>query len=299
MTVLSGRWRCGAASRPLRRVGGRPPIRSSSVRAAWRNPTPGTGGHRRRERVPPCRESEIRPESHLGRAALSFGAALRYCSAREQRAEVRDRAARPAAQIRLPRHRDTGRGDPDEHRRPRRPRVIGRMHRGLARHPVALAAVARRAGGDDVLPRRRPAAAAGDHVVDGQPGGLAAAVLAGVGVASEHRLAGDLAPVHVARDADVANQPDHARAIELEPLGVQRPLPPLDHLGSRLEHEHGGAPDRADVDRFVARVEDQDPPAHPASAGRAGRDYLGVSEVLHHSRDCRAARASPPGMSGG
>ena len=56
------------------------------------------------------------------------------------------------------------------------------------------------------------------------PARLAAAVLAGVGVAGEHRLAGDLAPVDVARDAHVADQPDHAGPVELEPLGVQRAL---------------------------------------------------------------------------
>ena len=109
------------------------------------------------------------------------------------------------------------------------------------------------------------AAAARDHVVDGQPGRLVAAVLAGVGVAREHRLAGDLAPVDVARDAHVADQPDHARPVELEPLGVQRALAVLEQLGARLEHQDGRAPHRADVDRLVAGVEDQDP--RRASAG--------------------------------
>ena len=51
-----------------------------------------------------------------------------------------------------------------------------------------------------------------DHVVDGQRAALVAAVLAGPAVAREDRAAGDLAPVRVARDAHVGDQPDHDRA---------------------------------------------------------------------------------------
>src|SRR5687768_15855336 len=98
------------------------------------------------------------------------------------------------------------------------------MHRRLARHPVALLAVAGSAGGDDVLPYGLAAAAAGDDVVDGQPGRLVAAVLTRVGVAREHGLTGDLPPVDVARDPHVADQADHAGALELDLLGVQRPV---------------------------------------------------------------------------
>ena len=53
---------------------------------------------------------------------------------------------------------------------PGRPRPVARVHRDLARQAVALLAVAGRAGGDDVLPDRLAAAAAGDHVVDGEAG---------------------------------------------------------------------------------------------------------------------------------
>ena len=45
---------------------------------------------------------------------------------------------------------------------------VARVHPRLARHPVALLAVARRARGDDVLPHRLAPAAARDHVVDGE-----------------------------------------------------------------------------------------------------------------------------------
>ena len=91
-----------------------------------------------------------------------------------------------------------------------------------------------------------------------RPAAPAAAVLAGPGVAGEHRLAGDLAAVDVAGDADVAHQPDDAGALEREALGVEGALAALEDLRALLEHEHGGAPDVADVDRLVARVEDED-----------------------------------------
>ena len=51
-----------------------------------------------------------------------------------------------------------------------------------------------------------------DHVVDREVAALVAAVLAGPAVAGEHGAAGDLAPVRVARDAHVGEQPDHDRA---------------------------------------------------------------------------------------
>ena len=65
-------------------------------------------------------------------------------------------------------------------------RLVARVHLDLRRRAVALPAVARRAGGDDVLPGARAAAAARDHVVDRQMRGPAA-VLAGPRVAREDR----------------------------------------------------------------------------------------------------------------
>ena len=96
-------------------------------------------------------------------------------------------------------------------------------------------------------------------MVHGQARRLAAAVLAGPGVAREHRLAGDLATVDVTWDPHIADQPDHARALEDEALGVECPLAELDHLRTLLEQQDGGPPKIADVDRLVARIEDQDP----------------------------------------
>src|SRR6476660_7618280 len=98
-------------------------------------------------------------------------------------------------QILLPGGRDLRAGNLDENGRPRRPRALAGVHLDLARKAVALAPVAACAGGDDVLPDRLAAAAAGDHVVDGEPRLARAAVLAGPGVAGEHRPPRDLAPV--------------------------------------------------------------------------------------------------------
>src|SRR5207244_5411262 len=115
------------------------------------------------------------------------------------------------------------------------------------RQPVALLAVARAAGGDDVLPDRLTAAASRDDVVDGEPGvRLAAAVLAGPGVAREHRLAGDLATVDVAGHAHVAHQPNDAGADEDEALRVQGAESLFDDLRPRLQHEDSSPPHRAD-----------------------------------------------------
>ncbi len=131
-----------------------------------------------------------------------------------------------------------------------------------------------------------------------RPAGLAPAVLAGPGVAGEHRLAGDLAPVHVARDAHVANQPDHAGPVEREPLRVQRPLAALEDLRTLLQHQHGGAPDVADVDRLVARVQHQDPAAdgRDASGGRSGgrRGRCRSRALWPHLPWLRSALASKP-----
>lgn len=95
------------------------------------------------------------------------------------------------------------------------------MHVDLAGEAVALAAVARGAGGDDVLPDRLAAAAPWDHVVDGEAGLGRAAVLAGPGVAGEDGAAGDLAAVGLAGDADVVDEADHVGALHRHVLGVE------------------------------------------------------------------------------
>src|SRR5205823_1060846 len=81
-----------------------------------------------------------------------------------------------------PRRRDRRRRDVDEDLWVWGAGLARRVHVRLDRRHVALAAVAGRARGDDVLPARRPTLAARDHVVDGEVRARAA-VLAGPAVA--------------------------------------------------------------------------------------------------------------------
>src|SRR4029453_17037854 len=71
-------------------------------------------------------------------------------------------------QVLLPGRRDRRRRELDEDVRARDPRLDARVHVDLVREPVALTAVARRAGGDDRVPARRVALGARDYVIDGQ-----------------------------------------------------------------------------------------------------------------------------------
>src|SRR6185295_20097168 len=104
------------------------------------------------------------------------------------------------------------------------------VHPGLLGQAVALAAIARRAGGDDVLPARVAALGPRDDVVDGEVRARAA-VLAGPAVAREDGAPGDLAPVRVARDLHVADEPDDHRARHRRVFGAQLPLRVLEQLG--------------------------------------------------------------------
>ena len=92
----------------------------------------------------------------------------------------------------------------------------------LARQPRSLAQIAVAARGDDVLPRRAPAAAARHHVVERQVVRRApvAAVLADERIAQEHVEPGERRPP---RRRDVVLQRDHAR----QPHGHRRRA----HLG--------------------------------------------------------------------
>src|SRR3954454_21106033 len=124
------------------------------------------------------------------------------------RSGATSRSGRFVEQVLLPGRRDRRRGELDEDVRAGDPRLDPRVHVDLVGEPVALAAVARRAGGDDVLPPRVAALRARDHVVDGEAR-AGAAVLALPAVACEDGAAGDLALVRVARDADVGDEADH------------------------------------------------------------------------------------------
>ena len=105
-----------------------------------------------------------------------------------------------------------GREADEQHgrRRPRRPR---QRHRRLLEQPVALAEIARRTRGDDVLPDRVAALRARDHVVERQPTGRRAAVDALPAVAGKERAPRD-PPLDGPRHPHVLEEADHVRADE-------------------------------------------------------------------------------------
>src|SRR5437868_5200749 len=82
--------------------------------------------------------------------------------------------ARLRRQILQPRRWDRRTCDVDEDAGVRRVRLLEQLHADLARKGVSLAAVARRARRDDVVPARLTALGSRDHVIDGQVGAGAA-----------------------------------------------------------------------------------------------------------------------------
>src|SRR6266513_1934593 len=86
------------------------------------------------------------------------------------------RGAAEAVQVRLPAVRDPRRGEVDEQHRRGRARLAPQGHRDLLGQAVALAHVARRTRGDDVLPDGLAPTAARDDVVQGQLAAIGAAV---------------------------------------------------------------------------------------------------------------------------
>jgi DNA gyrase subunit A len=136
-------------------------------------------------------------------------------------------ALRSGRKVLLPVTRNARAGHLNEDRWPRCLGSVLGVHVNLPRQAVALSSVAGCAGGDDVLPDRLAAAAAGDHVVDGEAGFARAAVLTGPGVAGEDGAAGDLAAVGFAGDPHVVDEADHVGAIHRHVLGVDCPLAAL------------------------------------------------------------------------
>src|SRR5262245_49733140 len=96
----------------------------------------------------------------------------------------------------------------DEEHGSRGPRLSPQVQAGVLERPVALAQVARRAGGDDVLPDRLASLRARHDVVEGQPAAGAAAVDAAPAVAREEGAPRDLA-LDRPRHTDVLDEPDH------------------------------------------------------------------------------------------
>src|SRR5918994_2322042 len=136
----------------------------------------------------------VASSTHAARLGASgIGSACSSCAS-----PTRRRTSHPGAAAVTPRSRRVqevgrprvGHGPQRERepaRAPRHDRRAVQAHRRFVEHAVALAHVARPAGGHDVLPRVLAAPTAGHDVVDAL--GRAAAVLAAVVVAGEHRAA--------------------------------------------------------------------------------------------------------------
>ena len=149
-----------------------------------------------------------------------------------------------------------GRREVDEEHGRRRPRRPLQVQPGVLEQAVALAQVARRAGGDDVLPDRLAPLRARHDVVERQPAAGGAAVDAAPAVAREERAPRDLA-LDRARHADVLDEPDHVRPDEGVGRGAQALRQALEDLRLPLPHEHVRAPHRTDVERLVTCVQDE------------------------------------------
>ena len=238
---------------------------------------------------------------------------------RHQAATRRRRRTPPGT---APSARDLRRREADEEHRRRRARRVRELHLHLVQQPVALAQVARRAGGDDVLPDRLAAARARDHVVERQPAARGAAVDAAPAVTGEERPARDL-PLDDPRDADVAERAGSRAATETSPWPSRvvgralRPPPPspcsTSTCARRSEHTLSGSKlafrtrtcctvpekyrDRAASGQF--RVRSRAPPeltapsrARPPAAPRA---RARPTACRGRSPSCRSGRSRGPG----
>ncbi len=139
--------------------------------------------------------------------------------------------------------------------------------RGAQGHPrlpgraVALMDVAAQAGRGDVVPTVAAAAAAGDHMIDGEPLTLTAAVLAAVPIAMEHVAAGQGQGPE--RDPHELPQADHRWQGQTRSELTSRVM--FQPLGFSLEDHHTGPPPAGDVQRLVGGVENQNR-AHGSAA---------------------------------
>ena len=130
------------------------------------------------------------------------------------------------------------------------------LDRQLLQQPVALAQVARRAGGDDVLPRRVAAARARDDVVERQPAAGRAAVDAAPAVTGKQGAAGDL-PLHHPGHAHVVHEPDDVGPSIGVARGAEWSVQLLDDFSLPLVDEHVRAAQRAHIERLVTRIENE------------------------------------------
>src|SRR5262249_13306326 len=177
-------------------------------------------------------------------------------SADRARLSGRARAGLEVPQVRPPAVRDLRRREADEEDRGGRARLRPQLEPALLERPVSLAQVARRAGGDDVLPDGVAAARTRHDVVECQAPAGRPAVDAAPAVTGEERAPGDL-PLHGPRHAHVGHEPDHVGTWKGGARRVKRLVELLYHLRLSFEHEDVSTSDRCHVQRLVARVEDE------------------------------------------
>src|SRR5262245_64003340 len=120
----------------------------------------------------------------------------------------------------------------------------------LLERAVALAQVARRAGGDDVLPAGLAAARARDDVVERQARRGRAAVDAAPAVTGEERPPRD-PPLDGTGDANVGEEPDHVRPAERAAGRAEWSVELFDDLRLPLPDQHVCTPHGTDVERLV------------------------------------------------
>src|SRR5437764_8029336 len=199
-------------------------------------------------------------------------------------------------EVRLPAPRDLRRRELDEEDRRRRARGRHQRHLRLRERAIPLPVVARRAGGDDVLPDRVAAAAARNDVVEGEPARAGAAVDAAPAVAREERATRDLA-LHRPRHAHVGDEPDDVRPRVGRGGGRERLLELLDHLGLALVDEHVRTPNGAHVEWLVAGVQNENVLHHrrnlASEPAQQARRNVSARASFGHSRSApRAKRGS-------
>ena len=203
---------------------------------------------------------------------------------------------RVGSEIALPANGDLRCREPDEEHRSRRPRRRRQHHVHLVRQAVALAQVARRARGDDVLPdssRRRASAGSRDRASAGSPG--RAAVDAPPAVTGKERAARDLA-LHHARNPHVGDEANYVWPAVRVAGRAKWSRELFDHLRLSLEHEHVRAAKRAHIQGLVTGVQDQDllhQPRNlakePASTGSAAHRAVDRLLLLGRQRHGGAA----------
>ncbi len=183
-----------------------------------------------------------------------------------------------------------------------RPRLPRQLHARFFRRAAPFAVVARMAAGHQVLPGGFARARARHYMVQRQlrRRQRPQTILARVAVAHQNVLAREGA--RLVRDAAVFEQPDHRRQAHAAPRRMHRVRGfLLRRRRHALQHQHQRAPRRADVDRLIARVQDQHRFLQPAGDGHLRKPpsswkprwkLTSNSLVWHRAPDLRAA--GPP-----